>query len=151
MCSILSFWTGRDDELIDSIFRQSLLYRPKWNEKHFSNGKTYGQETILKAIELCRKVYTPFVHPSIKEIEGYLHNQERGDAELLSSLFKQEFLYDHIAQSWLRYENGVWNQDQKKQTMRISVEELTKVYLAASSEIDQQITELIAEKNTAYQ
>ncbi|MCS5659451.1 MAG: phage/plasmid primase, P4 family, partial [Dehalococcoidia bacterium] len=151
LCSILSFWTGRDDELIDFIFRQSLLYRPKWNEKHFSNGKTYGQETILKAIELCREVFTPFVHPGIKEIEGYLHNQERGDAELLSTLFKQEFLYDHIAQSWLRYENGVWNQDQEKQTLRIAVEELTKVYLAASSEIDQQITELIAEKKEANQ
>ena len=32
-----------------------------------------------------------------------------------------------------------------------SAELLTKVYLAAFSEIDQQITELIAEKNTANQ
>jgi len=45
----------------------------------------------------------------------------------------------------------VWNQDQEKQTLRIAVEELTKVYLAASSEIDQQITELIAEKKEANQ
>ena len=95
--------------------------------------------------------FTPFVHPGIKEIEGYFHDQERGDAELLTKLLKEEFLYDHIAQSWLRYENGVWNQDQEKQTLRIAVEELTKVYLAASSEIDQQITELIAEKKEANQ
>ena len=45
----------------------------------------------------------------------------------------------------------MWNQDQEKQTLKIAVEELTQVYLAASSEIDQQITELIAEKKEANQ
>ena len=91
------------------------------------------------------------VSPDIKEIQDFLNNQERGDAELLASLFHQEFLYDHIAQCWLWYENGVWNQDQEKQTLRIAVEELTKVYLDASSKTDQEITQLISEKNEANQ
>ena len=34
LCSILSFWTKKDLGLIDSIFRKSGLYRPKWDEKH---------------------------------------------------------------------------------------------------------------------
>jgi len=146
LCSILSFWTKKNPGLIDSIFRQSNLYRPKWDEKHYSDGRTYGQETISMATELCTEVYNPLVSPDIKEIKDFLNNQERGDAELLASLFHQEFLYDHIAQCWLWYENGVWNQDQEKQTLRIAVEELTRVYLDASSRTDQEITRLIGEK-----
>ena len=87
------------------------------------------------------------VSPDIKEIQDFLYKHERGDAELLASLFHQKFLYDHIAQCWLWYENGVWNQDQEKQTLRIAVEELTRVYLDASSRTDQEIKRLIGEKN----
>ena len=97
------------------------------------------------------KVYTPLVTPDIKEIQDFLYKQERGDAELLASLFHREFLYDHIAQCWLWYENGVWNQDQEKQTLRIAVEELTRVYLDASSRTDQEITRLMGEKDDANQ
>ena len=100
---------------------------------------------------MCGEVYSPLVSPDIKEIKDFLNNQERGDAELLASLFHQEFLYDHIAQCWLWYENGVWNQDQEKQTLRIAVEELTKVYMDASSKTDQEITRLIGEKNEGNQ
>ena len=53
LCSILSFWTNKTPELINSIFRQSGLYKPKWDEKHYSDGRTYGQETITRATELC--------------------------------------------------------------------------------------------------
>ena len=91
------------------------------------------------------------VSPDIKEIQDFLKNQERGDAELLASLFHREFLYDHIAQCWLWYENGVWNQDQEKQTLRIAVEELTRVYLDASSRTDQEITRLIGKKKRAIE
>ena len=101
LCTILSFWTKKKPGLIDSIFRQSGLYRPKWDEKHYSDGRTYGQETINTATELCSEVYTPLVAPDIKDIQDFLYKQERGDAELLASLFHQEFLYDHIAQCWL--------------------------------------------------
>ena len=37
LCTILSFWTNKNPGLIDSIFRQSGLYRPKWDEKHYSD------------------------------------------------------------------------------------------------------------------
>ena len=123
----------------------------KWDEKHYSDGRTYGQETIARASELCSEVYTPLVSPEIKEIQDFLYKQERGDAELLASLFHQDFLYDHIAQCWLWYENGVWNQDQEKQTLRIAVKELTRVYLDASSRTDREITRLMGEKDDVNQ
>ncbi len=50
LCSILAFWTGPNHDLIDQIFRLSKRYRPKWDERHFSSGATYGEETINRAI-----------------------------------------------------------------------------------------------------
>ena len=149
LCSILSFWTGRNNPFIDEVFRKSALFRQKWDEKHFSDGTTYGQSTINKSIENCKEVYTPKFPASVEEIKRYFWNQERGDAELLAKTFKGKFLYDHIAQCWLNYGNGVWNQDQENQTLKTAIEKLSKVYLSASLEVDRQVTELTAEKNDA--
>ncbi len=49
-CCILAFWTGPCPEQVDRIFRRSGLFRPKWDERHFSDGRTYGEVTIEKAI-----------------------------------------------------------------------------------------------------
>lgn len=58
LCSILAFWCGHDPERIDRIFRGSGLIRAKWDEVHSSEGLTYGQVTIAKAIEGCDTVYS---------------------------------------------------------------------------------------------
>lgn len=55
LCSMLAFWTGRDADRMDRLFRQSGLVREKWDEQHGS--KTYGQLTIGKAINFCSHVY----------------------------------------------------------------------------------------------
>jgi putative DNA primase/helicase len=65
-CSILAKWTKFDENLTDQIFRQSALMRPKWDEKRKSDGTTYGQMTIRKALS----------NSTIKdssEHEGYLN------------------------------------------------------------------------------
>jgi len=49
-CNHLAKKIGPDKERINDIFKQSGLYRPKWDEKHYADGKTYGDETINKAI-----------------------------------------------------------------------------------------------------
>jgi len=58
-CNSLAFWTGADGQAMDSLFRQSALYRDKWDDKHFSNGLTYGASVIEKALAGCKEVYTP--------------------------------------------------------------------------------------------
>ena len=57
LCSHLAFWTGRDAEKMDALFRQSGLMREKWDRKQ--SGTTYGAITIKKAIEGCKEVYLP--------------------------------------------------------------------------------------------
>lgn len=57
LCFILAFWTGRNAEQIDRIFRDSALFREKWDERHGAG--TYGDLTIRKAIEIQTTVYDP--------------------------------------------------------------------------------------------
>lgn len=59
LCSILAFWCGRDKVQIDRIFRGSALYRPKWDEKHKADGRTYADITIDTACSNCVDVYVP--------------------------------------------------------------------------------------------
>jgi len=44
LCEILSFWTNGNSEQILRLFRESGLYRPKWE-----NSETYRNATISKA------------------------------------------------------------------------------------------------------
>jgi hypothetical protein len=37
LCGMLAFWTGGDATRIDALFRQSGLYRKKWNRKNYRN------------------------------------------------------------------------------------------------------------------
>ena len=48
LCSYLAFWTNNDVSRMDSLFRQSGLMRPKWDERH--GAQTYGEMTIAKAL-----------------------------------------------------------------------------------------------------
>lgn len=50
LCSMVAFWTGPDEARIDGLFRQSGLMRPKWDERRYGDGRTYGQGTIKHAL-----------------------------------------------------------------------------------------------------
>lgn len=53
LCNMLAFWTGRDPDRMDRIFRASGLYRAKWERAD------YRGWTIGKAIEACTDIYMP--------------------------------------------------------------------------------------------
>ncbi len=51
LCSHLACWLSGDVGSIDSAFRESGLFRDKWDKKHHSDGRTYGQATIQEALK----------------------------------------------------------------------------------------------------
>ena len=57
LCSHLAFWTGKNCERMDRLFRQSGLMRDKW-DRNAGQGMTYGQLTITKAVANCQAVYS---------------------------------------------------------------------------------------------
>lgn len=52
LVSHLAFWTGKDCERIDRLFRQSGLMREKWEAR-----EDYRRRTILRAVSICKNVY----------------------------------------------------------------------------------------------
>ena len=53
LCSLLAFWTGPDSDRISALFRQSGLYREKWERKD------YRDRTVSKALEGRTQFYRP--------------------------------------------------------------------------------------------
>lgn len=52
LCNMLAFWTGRNEDQIDRLFRKSALYREsKWNRTD------YSRNTINLAISDCDEIY----------------------------------------------------------------------------------------------
>jgi putative DNA primase/helicase len=63
LCNHLRFWTGSDPVRMDALFRQSGLYREKWDTRH--GAQTYGQMTVAKALSsTVRPDVRPDVRPS---------------------------------------------------------------------------------------
>ena len=77
LCSKLAFWLDRNPDAMNFAFRQSELYRSKWDEKH--GDKTYGDLTIAKAIEKCKQTYqngrSDEENPELILRNGYLHKE----------------------------------------------------------------------------
>lgn len=74
-CRALATWTDGNEEQIDRIFRESHLMRDKWDEKHTSDGKTYGQMTIQKAVES----YQAYVREMVKDFTPSKKEQSFND------------------------------------------------------------------------
>ncbi len=72
LCNKLAFWTGKDPAFMEVLFRKSELMRPKWDETHFGDGRTYGQSVIEKAISGCADVYKPSEY-------GFKHKLTQGE------------------------------------------------------------------------
>lgn len=58
LCRMLAYWTNSDTEQMDRLFRQSALYRPKWDEQFSGHGHTYGEVTIWNAVRLHKRLVT---------------------------------------------------------------------------------------------
>ena len=59
LCCSLAFWSGKNHDQMDRLFRQSKLFREKWDVVHDAAGLTYGEKTIAAAIEHTEDTYSP--------------------------------------------------------------------------------------------
>jgi hypothetical protein len=59
LCCLLAFWTGGDRGRMDRLFRESGLMREKWDEVHYADGRTYGEVTVERAIQVTDERYNP--------------------------------------------------------------------------------------------
>ncbi len=58
LCGQLARWTNKDAVQMDRLMRQWALFpSDKWDEDHYSDGRTYGEATIATAIRGCQHPY----------------------------------------------------------------------------------------------
>jgi len=72
LCRKLAFWSGKNVQQIDRLFRRSALFREKWDVRHSADGTTYGEQTITNACNMTDAVYSPRVQKQPPDI--YVNN-----------------------------------------------------------------------------
>ena len=158
LCNLLAFWTGGDAVQIDRLFRQSGLYRQKWDDRHYADGHSYGQITIEKAISGTTEFYNPKHNdaptpdPShhannapapniqgdwlpIAKIRTALARGETGDAEILAMLYKDRIIYDHTEKEWYLWNKHTWKADRTERTPNLVAYQVASQYLHTAGEL----------------
>lgn len=127
LANILAFWCARDYTQMDSIFRQSNLYRDKWDEKR--KNSTYGEQTLFKAINEANNIYTPKQqtedNPLRYALSKLFDNQEEtkefpirsyddtGNADRFIDRYGNLYKYSYIANKFYIYDGMKWKIDEK--------------------------------------
>ena len=103
LCLHLAFWTKKNPEQIDRIFRNSGLFRKKWDD---SNGY-YGKRTIQKAIESCQNIYED--KKSINKFETSIQQIEKEAQETEKAIYVVQEEIKKLSHSLLEKEEPCAN------------------------------------------
>lgn len=133
----LAFWTSRDFSKMDSIFRQSSLYREKWDSKR--SDSTYGIDTLNRAIQDCTNVFSPqpreddfqlyVLDQETKEVKNkYYSYDDTGNADRFTDMHGDTLRYSYTRKNWYFYNGKIWTIDNegKVKTMADEVIESMK-------------------------
>lgn len=132
----LAFWTNRDYGKMDAIFRQSSLYRDKWDQKR--GDQTYGDITLNKAIQECNEAFNPQTSDdfnlyvlddsSTKKItKKYYSYDDTGNAQRFTDMFGEVVRYSFIRKNWYFYNDKTWQLDQEGKVKNLVDEILEKM------------------------
>ena len=127
LANILAFWCARDYTQMDSIFRQSNLYRDKWDEKR--KNSTYGEQTLFKAINEANNIYTPKQqtedNPLRYALSKLFNNQEEtkeypirsyddtGNADRFIDRYGHLYKHSYITNKFYIYDGKKWKVDDR--------------------------------------
>lgn len=127
LCNRLAYWTGKDPEAMDRLFRASGLMRDKWDREQA--GSTYGKLTIEKAIRDCETVYTPpqkyYITVGGKKKPKLYSFDDTGNAERFIDLFGGNVRYNYTDKSWMWYDGRRWKYDDSGEPKRMVDEMLS--------------------------
>ncbi|MCT4489801.1 DNA primase [Levilactobacillus parabrevis] len=145
----LAFWTGRDFNKMDQIFRTSNLFRPKYDEKH---GKTtYGVALLNKAINEAHETFDPKRMPLRKYQFNFAKDEDKqaetpprswddtGNADRFMDTFGKLVKYSYIDKCWYCYNGGYWETDNEgkvAQYIDMTVNNMRNEKLHVSADVD---------------
>ncbi|KAF1681256.1 phage/plasmid primase, P4 family [Bacillus sp. SKDU12] len=156
LCNHLAFWTDKDASKMDSMFRESNLFREKWDQQHSADGATYGEMTIAAAIystgptisDLMEQQEQPyevyFSQPQASQVADteeiidtppVFHLTELGNAERLVYYHGKNIRYCNEL-DWLIWNGKMWEEDSKRQIEALTAQTLRAIYGEAKATED---------------
>lgn len=127
-CNLLAFWTQKNSQQMDRIFRTSGLYRKKWDEKR--GALLYSQMTIEKAIANCRDVYNPnsrledVVASAITKKDKTKYDEfdltDTGNGQRFAHYYKDNIRYSKNRKKWFFWDGKVWREDTTNEIRRLA-------------------------------
>lgn len=154
LCNYLAFWTAKDAEQMDRLFRQSGLMRDKWDRAQ--SGSSYGAITIQRAIADCTSVWTPGYGQSVPVTRGVedalaflkrvdlvqnprYRRDDIGAGYLLADYLKPFARPLADGKAWFVYDGKRWIEDKEKSTAREAAKDISRalaLYAATLPETD---------------
>jgi putative DNA primase/helicase len=154
LCDMLAFWTGPDENRIDALFRQSGLYRPKWERAD------YRKRTIAKALTGRTDYYTPRQEksaepkPSANGASNHtgnpskgpgladgnrseIHLTDLGNARRVVARHGQDLRHNHPWKAWLIWNSRCWAEDATGEAVRRVKETQGAFYPSVASQIQE--------------
>lgn len=133
LCNQLAFWTQKNEEQMDRIFRTSGLMRQKWDEKR--SGTTYGAITIGKACVNCVDVYEPRRYDDdtslafalfrdgkmgVEEQKKKYDMTDTGNAHRLQDKFGSIIRYSYNRKKWFYWGGKLWGTDDSGEVKKLA-------------------------------
>lgn len=136
LCQKLVHQTGGDAEKIDKQFRESNLFRPKWDEKRGKS--TYGQATIEKAIRTSTTLCRPATQLESEALpqQPKFNLTDLGNAERLVYHYGKDIRYCHCWKCWLIWDGIRWVVDKTDRIKQLAKEVVRFIYAEAERESD---------------
>lgn len=152
LCTMLAFWCGPAGyDQVDRLFRQSGLYRDKWNRED------YAERTIERAIETCREFYSPGVResppphsdtdaPPPRSGRGFAlqpdeqmryRNSDSGNADRFVDQHGSDVRCDHVKNVWHVWDGKRWREDNSKTVQEKAIATVVNIYAEAFKETDE--------------
>lgn len=123
LCSMLAFYCNGNMKQVDRLFRQSGLYREKWDERHAAD--TYGNLTIMKAVGNMKNFYKPVKTNPSGDFNDELQMlitlnpsdtlkypwTDIGAGKLFADFYIETLRYVPERRAWFCYSDGTWSTD----------------------------------------
>lgn len=144
LCSHLAFWTGGQRAEVDRLFRQSGLYRDKWDERR--GDQTYGAMTVERALAGMTDFYDPQqtdngIRIRLKAAPGATTDDETiddlpdtdyGNARRLVARYGAALRYCHPWSKWLAWDGARWRLDDTGAVVRFAKQTVRLIYAEAA-------------------
>ena len=158
----LAFWTNRDYNMMDNIYRGSSMMREKWDRK--TGDSTYGEITLSKAINECTDVFTPkkatddfnlyVLDQETKKVERKSYSyDDTGNAHRFVDNWGDYVRYSFIRKNWYFYNGKFWELDQSGELRKLvdqTIKIMEKEPIVTSDDVDEEEAEKFKRRHLKY-